>query len=53
MWWNSEVKAALERKETAWKVLGTRDVVAKERCMEAYKKKRERLNGLYIRAKRR
>ena len=35
VWWNDGVKAAGERKE----LLGARDEVAKERCMEAYKRK--------------
>ena len=36
VWWNDVVNNATERKETAWKeVLGARDEVAKERCMEA------------------
>ena len=49
--WNNEVKAAVEREEAVWKeMLGASDEDAKERCMEAYKK--ERLKGVYIRAKR-
>ena len=33
VWWNDVVKAAVERKEAAWKeVLGARYNVAKERC---------------------
>ena len=39
--WNDVAKAAVERNEAA-----------KERCMEAYKKKREKLKYVYIRAKR-
>ena len=38
MWWNDQLKAAVKRKDTAWKeVIGTRDEGAKERCMEVYK----------------
>ena len=44
------VKSAVERKD----VLGTMDEDAKERCREIYtRKKRERLKGVYFRAKRR
>ena len=33
VWWNNEVKAAVRRKETDWKVaLEARDEEAKERC---------------------
>ena len=42
------VKDAVERKEVAWReVLGARDEVAKDRCMEAYKEEKA-----FIRAKR-
>ena len=35
---NDVVKAAVERKEAAWKeVLGAREDIAKDRCMEVYK----------------
>ena len=38
MWWNDEIKAAVRRKETAWKkVLAASDEETKERCMEAYR----------------
>ena len=30
VWWNDQVKAAIKRKEAAWKVLGARDKDAKE-----------------------
>ena len=47
------VKDAAERNEAAWReVLGTRDEVAKDRRMEVYKEERERLKGVFIRAKR-
>ena len=37
------VKAAVERKEAAWKeVLGAKDEAAKDRCMETYKEDIER-----------
>ena len=36
--WNDVVKPAVKRKEAAWKkILGARDEVAKEICMESYK----------------
>ena len=55
VWWNDEIKTAVRRKEATWNgVLAAGDEEAKKRCMDAYKeeKRRERLNGLYIRAKR-
>ena len=40
--WNNEVKAAVRRKEAAWKVvLGAREEKTKERCMEAYRRKKK------------
>ena len=37
-------KTTIERKETAWKeVLGARNEVTKERCMEAYKEEMRKL----------
>ena len=54
MQWNKDVKAAVKRKEAAWKgVLGARDKDTKERYLEVYKKRiRERLKDVYIREKR-
>ena len=38
VWWSDEIKAAVRRKEAAWKeVLATSDEEAKERCMEVYR----------------
>ena len=35
VWWNDEIKAAVRRKESAWKdVLAASDEEAKERCIE-------------------
>ena len=47
--WNDKVKAAVKRKEGAWKqVLGARDESAKERCMGAYREeKRKRKRCIY------
>ena len=40
VWWNDKVKAAVRRKEAAWKVvLADSDEEAKKRCLEAYKEK--------------
>ena len=37
-WWNAQVKAAVKRKEAAYKeVLVASDEEAKERCTEAYR----------------
>ena len=47
VWWNDEIKAAVRRKE----VLAARIDEAKERYMEAYREKKRRLKGVYIRAK--
>ena len=42
MWWNDEVKDAVNRKEAAWKkVFGARDEDGKERCIEAYKEEKK------------
>ena len=50
VWLNDVVKAAVKRKEAAWKeVLGARDEVAKDICMKIYKA--ERLKGVFIKAK--
>ena len=44
MRWNNQVKAAVKRKEDAWKgVLGTRDEDARERCLEVYKKEKKKV----------
>ena len=41
VWWNNEVKAAVRRKEAAWKeVLATSNEEAEERCMEAYRQEK-------------
>ena len=40
MWRNDEIKAAVRRKEAAWKgVFAASDEETKERCMEAYREK--------------
>ena len=55
VWWKYKIKAAVRRKEAAWKkVLAATDEDPTERCMEGYReeKRRERLRGVYIKAKR-
>ena len=38
VWWNDEVKAAVRRREAAWKeMLPVSDEEATERCMKAYR----------------
>ena len=49
--WKDKIKAAVRRKE----VLPTSNEETKERCMEAYRgieERRERLKGVYTKAKR-
>ena len=53
VWWNEEVKAAVRRKEAAWKDVC--QLATKRQNQDIWKfieKKRERLKGVYIRAKR-
>ena len=41
MWWNGEIKAAVRRKEAAWKgVFADIDEETKERSMEAYREEK-------------
>ena len=54
VWLKGVLRATVERKrkEAAWKeVLGAREEVAKERCMEAYKEERQMLKDVFIRDK--
>ena len=45
-------KAAVERKEAAWKeVLEARDEVAKDRCMEIYKEEKRKVKGCIYQSK--
>ena len=46
------VKAVVERVEAAWKVLGARDEVAKERCMKPYREEKRKVKSIYITSKR-
>ena len=44
MWFNNEIKAAVRRKETAWKEMLTASTEeAKERCMEAFKEEKRKV----------
>ena len=44
VWWNDEIKAAVRRKEAAWKeVLAASDKEAKERFIEAYREEKRKV----------
>ena len=46
MWRNDEIKAAVRRKDAAWKrVLSASDEEAKGRCMEAYREEKRKVKG--------
>ena len=52
MWWNDEIKAAVRRKEAAWKeVLAASDEEAKERCMEAYREEKRKVKKCIYQSK--
>ena len=52
VWWNEEIKAAVRRKEGAWKgLLAASDKETKERCMEAYRKERKKVKRCIIQSK--
>ena len=52
VWWNNEVKAAVKRKEAAWKeALGARDEEAKERCLEVYKEEKRKVKRCVCQSK--
>ena len=44
VWWNDEIKAAVRRKEAAWKAASNEET--KERYMEAYKEEKEKVKML-------
>ena len=49
VWWNDEIKAAVRRKEAAWKlVLGASDEETKERCTEAYREEKRKVKRCII-----
>ena len=44
MWWKDEIKAAVRRREAAWKeVFSANDEEAKERCMEVYRQEERKI----------
>ena len=46
VWWNDEIKAAVRRKESAWKVvLAASDEETKERCMETYREQKRKVKN--------
>ena len=49
IWWNDEVKLAVEGKV----VFGAREGAPKERCKEAYKEEKRKFKGVFFRTKRR
>ena len=50
--WNDEIKAAVRRKEDAWKgVLAASDEETKERCMEAYREEKRKVKRCIIQRK--
>ena len=51
VWWNDEIKAAVRRKETAWKVLEARNEEPKERCMEVYREEKRKVKKCIIQSK--
>ena len=52
VWWNDETKAAVRRKEAAWKVvLAASDEETKERCMEAYREEKREIKRCIIQSK--
>ena len=52
VWWNDKIKAAVKRKEIAWKgVLAARNDEAKERSMEAYREEKRKVKWCIIQSK--
>ena len=52
VWWNDQVKAAVKRKEDAWKeVLRTRDEDARESCLEVYKGEKKKVKRCIYQSK--
>ena len=50
--WNEEIKAAVRRKEAAWKeVLSASDKETKERCMETYREDKRKVKRCIIQSK--
>ena len=52
VWWNNKIKAAVGRKEGAWKgVLAAFDEETKKRCMEAYREEKRKVKRRIIQSK--
>ena len=52
VWWNDEIKAAVRRKEVAWKeVLAASDKETKEGCMEEYREYKRKVKRCIIQSK--
>ena len=52
MWWNNEVQATFKRKEAAWKeVLAASNEEAKERCMEACREEKRKVERCIYQSK--
>ena len=52
VWLNDWVKAAVKRKEAAWKwVLASSDEESKERCMEAYREEKRKVKRCIYQSK--
>ena len=52
VWWNDKIKAAVRRKDAAWKgVLAASDEETRERCMETYREKKRKVNRCIIQSK--
>ena len=53
VWWIDEMKAAVRRKEAAWKgVLAASDEETKERSMEAYREEKSKVKRCITQSKR-
>ena len=51
VWWNDEVKATVQKKEAAWKMLAARYEEAKERCMGVYTEEKRKVKRFIYRNK--
>ena len=52
VWWNDEIKAAVRKKEAAWKgVLAASDEETKEGRMEAYREEKRKVKRCIIESK--
>ena len=52
VWWNDEMKAAVRRKEAAWKgALAASNEGTKERCREVYREEKRKVKTCIIQSK--